>query len=375
MPELETLFVRIETDLSAFKRGMAEARRETQGFAKEARSTFSGVGAALDLSPFRRELAASEAAAKQSAERMKKAFAEVGKVQLESARQVMKALAQSVGAQPGQPAARAGPEPVQSPGSSNGGFSDFFDPEEAFLGASIAGLLATILLPLITTATAPISIPMLAAVVALSGAINGLKPTLEKIEQSFSADDSDTTSSLNEQIEKLRKTIDDLENKRLRRPRGGPPLATQIKARNEELKKARQELANALALKDAIAEQRRLAEEAAAQFQEFLNAFTGLPDSLGQLGGRIDELVRELRGNAGGGLLRAALQLQESVSLSLQIGKEQLLTAPVCEVVAFIRFFEPVFEVRDLLIQIRNPCKVPLPSRVSIFALTQPREA
>ena len=69
MPELETLFVRIETDLSAFKRGMAEVRRETQGFAKEARSTFSGVGTALDLSPFRRELAASEAAAKQDVER------------------------------------------------------------------------------------------------------------------------------------------------------------------------------------------------------------------------------------------------------------------------------------------------------------------
>ncbi len=43
MPELETLFVRIEADLSNFKQGMAEARRETQGFAKEARRTFSGV--------------------------------------------------------------------------------------------------------------------------------------------------------------------------------------------------------------------------------------------------------------------------------------------------------------------------------------------
>lgn len=49
MPELETFFVRIETDLSAFKQGMAEARRETQALAKEARSTFSGVGDALDL--------------------------------------------------------------------------------------------------------------------------------------------------------------------------------------------------------------------------------------------------------------------------------------------------------------------------------------
>ena len=120
MPELETLFVRIETDLSAFKRGMAEARRETQGFAKEARSTFSGVATALDLSPFRRELAASEAAAKQSAERMKKAFAEVGKVQVESARQAMKTLAQSVGGQPGQPAAKAGGPSKNRAGSRSG---------------------------------------------------------------------------------------------------------------------------------------------------------------------------------------------------------------------------------------------------------------
>lgn len=49
MAELETLYVRIEADLTAFKRGMAEARRETRDFSKEARSTFSGVGDALDL--------------------------------------------------------------------------------------------------------------------------------------------------------------------------------------------------------------------------------------------------------------------------------------------------------------------------------------
>ncbi len=131
MPELETLFVRIETDLSAFKRGMAEARRETQGFAKEARSTFSGVGTALDLSLFRRELAASEAAAKQSAERMKKAFAEVGKVQLETARQVLKTLAQSVGAQPGQSVAKAGAESGRSAGPKGDGSSDLFSTDAA----------------------------------------------------------------------------------------------------------------------------------------------------------------------------------------------------------------------------------------------------
>lgn len=50
MAELETLFVRIETDLSAFKSGMAEARRETQSFGNEVRRSFSGVGDALDLS-------------------------------------------------------------------------------------------------------------------------------------------------------------------------------------------------------------------------------------------------------------------------------------------------------------------------------------
>ncbi len=43
MPELETLFVRIEADLSAFKRGLAEAKRETRGFADEARRTLDDV--------------------------------------------------------------------------------------------------------------------------------------------------------------------------------------------------------------------------------------------------------------------------------------------------------------------------------------------
>lgn len=64
MPELETLFVRIEADLSQFKRGMAEAKRETRGFAIEAKRAFADVGAALDLSPFRRDLAETERAGK-----------------------------------------------------------------------------------------------------------------------------------------------------------------------------------------------------------------------------------------------------------------------------------------------------------------------
>ncbi len=76
---------------------------------------------------------------------------------------------------------------------------------------------------------------------------------MNKFSDSLSADDSDTTSSLDE----------------------------------------------ALAQKDAIAEQRRLAEEAAARIEEFLGAFTGLPESLNQLGGRIDNLVLELLRMAG----------------------------------------------------------------------------
>ena len=63
MPELETLFVRIEADLSEFKRGLAVANRETRGFANEAKRAFSEVGSALNLSRFRKELAESERAA------------------------------------------------------------------------------------------------------------------------------------------------------------------------------------------------------------------------------------------------------------------------------------------------------------------------
>ena len=43
MSELETLFVRIEADLSYFKRGLREAGRETRGFASESKRAFAGV--------------------------------------------------------------------------------------------------------------------------------------------------------------------------------------------------------------------------------------------------------------------------------------------------------------------------------------------
>ncbi len=43
MPEIETLFVPIESDFSAFKRGIAETKRETRAFANEARRTIGGV--------------------------------------------------------------------------------------------------------------------------------------------------------------------------------------------------------------------------------------------------------------------------------------------------------------------------------------------
>ncbi len=43
MPELETLFVRIDADLSQLKRGIADAKRETLGFANKARGTIGSV--------------------------------------------------------------------------------------------------------------------------------------------------------------------------------------------------------------------------------------------------------------------------------------------------------------------------------------------
>ena len=97
MPELETLFVRIEADLSNFKQGIVEVRRETQNFAKEARGALSGVGDALDLGSFRKELLSTEAAAKKSAERMKKAFAEVSKAQRHTAEKALQRLTQPSG--------------------------------------------------------------------------------------------------------------------------------------------------------------------------------------------------------------------------------------------------------------------------------------
>lgn len=50
MPELEKLFVRIEADLSDFKRGLREAGRETRAFASEANRAFADVGTPPDLS-------------------------------------------------------------------------------------------------------------------------------------------------------------------------------------------------------------------------------------------------------------------------------------------------------------------------------------
>jgi hypothetical protein len=316
MPELETLFVRIETDLSLFKQGMAEARRETRGFAKDARSTFSGVGAALDLRHFRDELAASEAAAKQSAERMKKAFAEVGKVQLESARQVLKTLAQSIDRQPGQPAAKVGAESGRSAGSKGGGSSDLSSGEGAGLGVTIAGILVGILAGTAAAVTFPASAPTLALFFALSAAIGGLTPAMNKFSKSLLAEDSDTTSSLDERIEQLRRTIDDLEKKRLGGPRGGPPLSTQIKARDDALAKAQKELAAAVAERNALldiekmandeflVELQRLFGDTASQNQEFLAAFTELCDCLRQLCARIEELTPAPSGAAGAGGVR-----------------------------------------------------------------------
>ena len=56
--------------------------------------------------------------------------------------------------------------------------------------------------------------------------------------------------------------------------------------------------------------------EQPTQKSELLEAFTGLPDSLGQLGGRVDDLVRELRGIAGD----AAGQSQELLDAVAKLG-------------------------------------------------------
>ena len=332
MPELETVFVRIEADLSQFKRGIAEAKRETLGFANEARGTFATVGDALDLSRFRQELKKSDTAVKASADRMKKAYAEVGKELEKVLQQAVQNFARSPGGPTSNRPTKSSGKSDQSSDSSGGEFSDFFDIKEAVASAGFASLLAGFLATTLAGLTAPISAPTLAAFLAISAAIGGLTPSAVKIAKSLADQDPEASAKLEERIEDLRRTIEDLENNppqgpRRPRPTGGPDQD------DDALGKGQTELADALAERKTLLDLEKMANdefllelqrvfaETAAQNQEFLNALTGLPDSLNQFGGRIDNLIKELLGIAGDAAGRGQELLEAVAGLGDSLGR------------------------------------------------------
>ena len=300
MPELQTLYVRIEADLSAFKSGMAEARRETQGFAKEARNTLSGVGDALDLRKFRDELAASEKATKQSADRMKKAFAEVGEVQVKTARKTLKILTESIGAKSKLSGKKSGAKTGRSSNSKGGEVSDYFSRTGAFEGAGIASALYGVLALTVGAATAPVSAPTLALFLALSAAIGGLTPAMNRFSEALSSDDPDTIASLDARIKELNARIEELDQP--------SPVPEEMRHLTEPLMQAERlrvakELEAAQAKRKALldiekmandeflVELQRLYGDSASQYQGFLGAVTELSDCLRELCARIDTLA------------------------------------------------------------------------------------
>ncbi|MEE8530800.1 MAG: hypothetical protein V3S34_01145, partial [Hyphomicrobium sp.] len=265
---------------------MAEVRRETQGFAKEARGSFSSVGDALDLRKFRDQLTATEVAAKQSAERMKKAFAEVALAQEQAAQKAIRSFLKTpIG--PGMPTpADSSAVSRQSFEPSKVGSSTTFDLNSALQGGGFAALLITAFaLPITATA-----VTALAGAALLSGT---LTPQLEKM---FGGD-SDDKSTLDEQIENLRTTIENL--KEPSKLKGLPGISAE-KIRVKDLEQAEAQLKNAEALKKAIEEQQRQARETATQFQDFLIAFTELSHCLRELCARIDTLAPLPSGGAEG---------------------------------------------------------------------------
>ena len=294
MPEIGTLFVRIDADLSDFKRGLREAGRETRAFANETNRAFADVGTALDLSPFRKELAQSERVAIQAAERMSKAFAEVGKSQERAAARSLEKLAQGAG-RPIVVARQDGERSSDAPfGLSQ---SQEETRQRVMGGVSGAGL-----------ALGALSIGRIAAVLALpGGAVLFLGLTLAgvllpEIIKAFSGGGG-SIESLESQIAALQS------QKRLI-----DPLTSDAA---EQSKQAIQEQIDALtSLRDALLEQQRLTTDSTAQNQAILGALTGLPDSLNQFGGRIDNLVVELLRIAGD----AAGQSQELLDAVSELG-------------------------------------------------------
>ena len=292
MPELETLFVRIEADLSAFKRGIAEANRETRGFANEAKRAFADVATALDLGPFRKELAQSERAAIQAAERMSKAFAEVGKAQERAALRCLEKLAEGAG--------RSGVFVRQDTERASGAPFGLSESQEeirqrALGGAAGFSAVASFFPRIVAAVTLPGGI-----IILLGATLAGV--LLPEIIKALSGGGG-SIESLNSQIAALQS------EKRL-----VDPFTSDIA---KERKQAIQEQIDAFtSLRDALLEQQRLTSDSTAQNQQLLSAFTGLPESLNQLGGRIDSLVRELRGNAGD----AAAQSQELLDAVAELG-------------------------------------------------------
>ena len=260
MPELETLFVRIEADLSDFKRGLREAGRETRAFASEANRAFADVGTALDLSPFRKELAQSERAASQAAERMSKAFAEVGKAQDQAALKALKKFGGVSGS-----LVLASPQGVIETHAGSGGASG----DEGRIGRTAVGAIAgaTLLIPLLLIPGINATVLTILGLMAAGAGIGAAAANADDIFGSASIAD------LNKAIAILQEKLDN---------RGKSDVMSE------------EELANAIksltSQRDALLEQQRLAQEAAAQFQELITAFTGLPESLNQFGGRIDNL-------------------------------------------------------------------------------------
>jgi hypothetical protein len=288
MPEIETLFVRIEADLSAFKRGLREAGRETRAFANEANRAFADVGTALDLSPFRKELAQSERAASQAAERMSKAFAKVGKAQHQAALKALEKFGGAAGA-----LVLVSPQGViETPAGSTDAPED-----EGRIVRTITGAIqgAPLLIPLLLLPGINVT---LLSILALMTAGAGIGAAAANADALFGGD-SQKSRTLDEVIKRLDEIIaqEKQSKENLQNVTGLEP-----KRSLEEIQKSIDALT---AQRDALLEQQRQAQEAAAaRTQEFLRTFTELSDCLRQLCARIDELAPAPSGAAGEGGVR-----------------------------------------------------------------------
>ncbi len=286
MPELETLFVRIDADLSDFRRGLREAGRETRTFANQANRTFADVGSALDLSEFRQELAESERAAKRSADRMKKAFAEVGQAQQHTAEQFCKRFSEQMGGltiiiSPNAPRGSGESSSASdSPGSGSSGFAN---------ATGLGGLTASLL--------ASARVPLTPKTLLIIGAASALGFVIEDISKLFSdgsaGGGSDRIRDLNDDIAIVQNKLEELSGPKAREMGLVDDLKITLERVLEKLTTERDTLLAILGManNEFLVELQRLFGDAASQNQEFLTAFTELSDCLRQLCARIDELA------------------------------------------------------------------------------------